>query len=186
MGKRCASGTCWVIVPAVALRRDANCPHGPSDLRAVPLVLVLAWAPSCTCGDGTGTTSPTPTQPDAEMRVLNVGNPARGLDAQPDYDEQARALRTDVLPRLPDPLPDGKTACAQMLSAVAEFYALTEGEAAPQLEVLRATHAAELATCTTETSASAAACVALLAREQAGEYPWLLDQCSRAFPRSGS
>jgi hypothetical protein len=161
----------------VALRREAN---------SLSLAFVLAWAPGCTCGDGTGTTSPTPTQPDAEMRVLNVGNPARGLDAQPDYDGQARALRSEVLPRLPDPLPDGKAACAQMLAAVAEFYALTEGEAAPQLDVLRATHDAELATCTAETSASAAACVALLAREQAGEYPWLLDQCSRAFPRSGS
>jgi hypothetical protein len=89
-----------------------------------------------------------------------------------------------VLPRLPDPLPDGKAACSQMLDAVAESYAQVDD--APAVAVLKATREAELATCAAETSAAAAVCVALLAREQAGEYPWLLDQCSRAFPRSGS
>ncbi len=141
---------------------------------------------ACTCGDGSDTTSPTPGTPESELRTLNVGNPARGLDAVPDYDAQARELRTQVQARLPDPLPDGKAACAQMLEAVAEFYTRTEGDAAPQLAVLKATHDREVATCTSETSAAAAACVALLAREMKGEYPWLLDQCSRAFPRSGS
>ena len=120
------------------------------------------------------------------MRTLDVANPARGLDAQPDYDGQAKELRKDVLPRLPDPLPDAATACTQMLDAVAEFYAKSERDAASQLELLKATRADELKACTDETSAAAASCVALLAREQAGEYPWLLDQCSRAFPRSGS
>jgi hypothetical protein len=153
---------------------------------AVALVLALALAPSCTCGDGSETTSPTPGPPDGEVRTLNVGNPARGLDSQPDYDGQARELRKDVLPRLPDPLPDATTACTQMLDAVAEFYEKTESDAAPQLQVLKATRADELKACTGETSAAAASCVVLLAREQAGEYPWLLDQCSRAFPRSGS
>ena len=69
---------------------------------------------------------------------------------------------------------------------VGEYYAQTERDASPQLAALKATHDSELAACVAETSAAAASCVALLAREQAGEYPWLLDQCSRAFPRSGS
>jgi len=150
------------------------------------LTLALVPACTCTCGDDSATRSPSEGQPEAEERVLNVGNPARGLDAQPDYDGQARSLRKDVLPRLPDPLPDAATACAQMLEAVAEHYARTEGDTAPQLEVLKATRAHEQEACTTETSAAAASCVALLAREEAGEFPWLLDQCSRAFPRSGS
>jgi hypothetical protein len=151
-------------------------------------IVVLAWVTSgaCTCGDGSETTSPTPGTPDAEVRTLNVGNPARGLDAVPDYDAQARELRAQVQERLPDPLPDGKAACAQMLDAVADFYTRTENDAAPQLAVLKATREREVATCVSETSAAAAACVALLARETKGEYPWLLDQCSRAFPRSGS
>lgn len=151
-------------------------------------MVVLAWvtAVACTCGDGSETTSPTPGTADAEVRMLNVGNPARGLDAVPDYDAQARELRAQVQQRLPDPLPDGKAACADMLDAVAEFYTRTENDAAPQLAVLKTTRERELATCVGETSAAAASCVALLARETKGEYPWLLDQCSRAFPRSGS
>jgi len=158
-------------------------------MRSSAVLLLFAWAaaPGCNCGDGAGTTSPTPTAgADGESRVLNVGNPARGLDAVPDYDAQAQALRADVAPRLPDPIPDTTTACTQMLAAVGEYYAQTEREATPQHAALQATHDSELKACVAETSAAAASCVALLAREQAGEYPWLLDQCSRAFPRSGS
>jgi hypothetical protein len=159
---------------------------GSARPRAPVVALVLGLFAACTCGDGSASTSPSPGTPEGEVRTLNVGNPARGLDAQPDYDGQAKELRKDVQPRLPDPLPDAATACTQMLEAVAEFYAKTERDAAPQLEVLKAIRDAELKACTHQTSAAAASCVALLAREQAGEYPWLLDQCSRAFPRSGS
>lgn len=158
-------------------------------MRAAVIALVLAGAPAagCNCGDGAGTASPTPSAgAEGESRVLNVGNPARGLDAVPDYDAQAEVLRTEVAPRLPDPVPDTTTACTQMLAAVGEYYGRSERDATRQLAALQATHDAELKACVAETSAAAASCVALLAREQAGEYPWLLDQCSRAFPRSGS
>jgi hypothetical protein len=73
-----------------------------------------------------------------------------------------------------------------MLDAAAAMYGRTEGstDGAAQVQRLHATRERDLAACEAETSPQAAVCVALLLTEEAGEWPWLLDQCARAFPRA--
>ncbi|HWB78407.1 MAG TPA: hypothetical protein VG755_25755 [Nannocystaceae bacterium] len=159
------------------VRRDRFC--------VALLGLLGASGTACSCaGDPPG--KPVPAQDSAgeRGRVLNVGNPSRGLGDQPDYDREARALRERIAPRLPDPLPSAHDACAAMLTAAVELYVVTEVDATEQRAALRATHDADLRACEAETSPAAASCVQLLLDDQGGEWPWLLDQCSRAFPRS--
>lgn len=116
-------------------------------------------------------------------RVLRVGNPSRGVDEQPDYDKMALEVRDRVESRLGDPLPPVHDACVGMLDAAVAMYRRTEADGTMQASRLDATRERDLAACESETSASAAVCVTLLLGDEAGEWPWLLDQCSRAFPR---
>ena len=99
----------------------------------------------------------------------------------PDYDADAQRLRMRVEPRLPDPLPSPKAACVGMLDAARQFYLDTEGDNAPAVATMAATRDADLAACQVETPPAAAACVAVLMRDNEGEFPWVLDQCNRAF-----
>lgn len=161
--------------------------RGDRFSRRLVAAMAIAYcsAPGCSCAGDPPMVAPQPARTDdsAGARVLNVGNPSRGLDEQPDYDGQARALRDRLAPRLPDPLPSSQQACAAMLDAAVELYAKAEVDATSQRAALRATRDADLQTCQADTSPAAASCVRLLLAEQAGEWPWLLDQCSRAFPR---
>jgi len=144
------------------------------------LILLLACAPP---PEGSPAPPAAP-QPAAPTRTAN--NDARSAGVQPDYDGEAVLLREQVLPRLPDPLPaDRRSACTAMLDAAATFYGEIEAEAAPRAQLqaeLKATREAELLACERETSVRAASCVRLRLGDRDAELPWLLDQCSRAFP----
>lgn len=148
------------------------------------LVIAAMLATACTrngVADADGAPPGTVDAP-ARGRTLRVGNPSRGVDDQPDYDAMARELGSRVAPRLPDPLPPASDACREMLAALVEAHAPNDGAAAPE-PVVRAVAQADRSSCERQTSPAAATCVAMLLRENAGEYPWLLDQCSRAFPK---
>jgi hypothetical protein len=165
--------------PSVAPTRWASCMLG--------YLLVTVTAPSLACtrntvADGDGA-PPGSAEAPGRARTLRVGNPSRGVDDQPDYDAMARELRSRIAARLPDPLPTVAEACRDMLGAAATSYAAPEGEAPAADAVVRAVVDADRSGCERETSPAAATCVAMLLREAAGEYPWLLDQCSRAFPK---
>jgi hypothetical protein len=111
----------------------------------------------------------------------------RGFRDQPDYEAEAALLREQVRPRLPDPLPtNAREACQRMLDAAEAFYREVEQEEKARQETiqwLRASRADDLRACMAETSPAAAACVTVLLGDRDTELPWLLDQCSRAFPR---
>lgn len=116
--------------------------------------------------------------------IGHVGNEVRGIEAMPDYDAEAERLRRRVERDLPDPLPSPQAACTSMLDGARAYYVGVDGEASPAAAALAATRNADLEACTRETSPAAASCVAVLIAKEEGEYPWLLDQCSRAFPRA--
>jgi hypothetical protein len=122
--------------------------------------------------------------PSGPTRTAN--NDARGAGVQPDYAGEAALLREMIVPILPDPLPgDRRTACTAMLDAAATFYGTIEAEAGPRTQLLadlQSTRAADLAACERETSVRAATCVQLRLADRDTELPWLIDQCSRAFP----
>lgn len=115
-----------------------------------------------------------------------ANNDARGFANQPDYDGEAALLKEQVSRRLPDPLPaDRKAACAAMFAAADALYREIdpdEGSRERTLKALQASRAADLAACERETSVRAAACVTVRLADRDAELPWLLDQCSRAFP----
>lgn len=115
--------------------------------------------------------------------IDNVGNQVPGIEAMPDYDAEAQRLRTRVEPELPRPLPSAAAACTSMLDNARQYYVDVEGEGSAGARAMEATREADLAACERETSPAAATCVAVLMSKSEGEYPWLLDQCSRAFPR---
>jgi len=119
--------------------------------------------------------------------AAHVANPdVRGFTDQPDYNRQALTIRTRVGPKLPAKMPPVEDACAAMLGEAAAFYKVVESEASIREQVmghLQATHDDELARCKAQLSPDAALCVTLLLEERDTEYPWLVDQCMRAFPR---
>ena len=143
-------------------------------------ILAILAAPAC-IRDNNGGTSP---NPQLETRVGN--NDPRGVDDQPNWDQQARELKQRVDPRMPTPMPtDKQAACAAMLDEAQAFYASVEGDAqvrADRVAQLDQTRAADLAGCVKETSIAAAVCVTILLGDRDSEFPWLLDQCSRAYP----
>lgn len=116
--------------------------------------------------------------------IGHVGNEVRGIEAMPDYDAEAERLRRRVERDLPEPLPSPQAACTSMLDGAKEYYVGVDGEGSTAAAALAATRKADLEACIVQTSPAAAACVAVLMAKQEGEYPWLLDQCSRAFPRA--
>lgn len=159
--------------PAATDRTSAHSAH------ASLLALLLACAPPAERSPAPPATPPT--QP---TRTAN--NDARSAGVQPDYDGEAVLLREQLLPRLPDPLPaDRRSACTAMLDAAATFYSAIETEAAPRAQLLadlKTTRDSELLACERDTSVRAASCVQLRLADRDAELPWLLDQCSRAFP----
>jgi hypothetical protein len=126
--------------------------------------------------------------PSNALHKTRVGNnDPRGVDDQPDWDRQARELKQRVDPRLPSELPtDPRVACEAMLAEVATFYISVEADPdqrAARMAQLQQTRERDLAACTRDTSVAAAVCVTLLLKDRDSEFPWLLDQCSRAYPK---
>ena len=113
---------------------------------------------------------------------IRVGNQVKGVEAQPDYDAEAEEIRQSVEGRLPNPLPSPKAACNTMFDAAISMYRRVDGADAASVALLESTREADQASCESETSSAAAACVAVLITRDGGEFAWLLDQCSRAFP----
>lgn len=115
-----------------------------------------------------------------------ANNDARGAGMQPDYAGEAEALRQHITPRLPDPLSaDRRTACTAMLDAAVALYGDIEPIPAARTQLLAdlaSTRAADQAQCEQTTSVRAATCVQLRLADRDAELPWLLDQCTRAFP----
>lgn len=160
------------------------------------LAMVVAGGCSCSCArdDRDRTRAPDGRfGDDAELepppKTMRVGNQAGGIDEMPDYDREAIEVREAVADRLPDPLPSVEAACESMLQAVHRHYTAADGESAQSVRILERTHDADLAACRKRTAAAAAACVIVLVHEQRDvqeplEYPKLLDQCTRAFPRT--
>jgi len=107
---------------------------------------------------------------------------------QPDYDGEADALRQQITPRLPEPLAtDRRAACTAMLDAAVAFYSDIEPDPTARAQLLadlQATRAADLGHCEQTTSVRAATCVQLRLADRDAEFPWLLDQCTRAFPEA--
>lgn len=158
--------------------------------RRVVVLTVLAFVACSGAGDGTtGTQSPR-SEPAADgtpgsgRTIGQVGNQASGIDAIPDWDAAALRIREQIDPRLPRPLPAPKDACAAMLDAAQRYYTATEGAGSPAVVAIERTRAADERACAADTTPAAATCVTILLGESAGEYPWLVDQCSRAFPRA--
>jgi hypothetical protein len=150
-------------------------------------LLLSAAACSQPTESSTSTRAPAeaPVGPEAVGQVLgHVGNQASGIDAQPDFDAFALRLQETVGPRLPATLPAPKAACRAMLDAALDFYEATEGEGSTAVAAIERARGADERRCVVETSPAAATCVAILLSDQAGEYAWLVDQCSRAFPSS--
>ena len=124
--------------------------------------------------NSTGASSPT--------RTANTD--ARGAGMQPDYEGEAALLRDQMLTRLPATLPaDRRTACTGMLDAAATFYAGIEPDPRSKLQAnLTATRADDQTRCERDTSIRAASCVQVRLGDRNAELPWLIDQCTRAFP----
>ncbi len=113
---------------------------------------------------------------------IRVGNQVKGVEAQPDYDAAAEEIRRRVDGSLPDPLPSATAACNTMFDAAISMYRRVDGDGARSVTLLEKTRKDDQAACEKETSAAAAACVAVLITRDGGEFAWLLDQCSRAYP----
>ncbi len=76
-----------------------------------------------------------------------------------------------------------------MYREVDAFYSAIETAPARRAEIeenLMASREEDLRSCVAETTPTAAACVAVLIRRRKAELPWLLDQCSRAYPGPGA
>jgi len=146
------------------------------------LLLVPALALGCAKdpGSGGGPGAATPSKPG--VGSIRVGNQVKGVEAQPDYNAEAEEIRQSVEGTLPSPLPSPKAACNTMFDAVISMYRRVDGDGARSVVLLEATRDADQLACESETSSAAAACVAVLITRDGGEFAWLLDQCSRAFP----
>lgn len=163
--------------------------HGRAIVAAVIRSFVVGML-CCACAGSNGTQrtsseeeTPRPEDPFVRGKnTLRVGNQAAGIEEQPDYDRQAEAIRVAVEDRLPDPLPQPKVACVAMYDAAIAAYTQAEGATSPPVRTLQKTRRDGIEACQADTSPAAAACVAVLAKSDGGEFPWLLDQCSRAFP----
>ncbi|PRQ08648.1 CapA family protein [Enhygromyxa salina] len=126
-------------------------------------------------------------RPGSELQTRVGNNDPRGVDDQPDWDRQARELKQRVDPRMPNELPaDARTACEAMLGEAATFYISVEGDPeqrAARMAQMQQTRERDLEGCIRDTSVAAAVCVTLLLKDRDSEFPWLLDQCSRAYPK---
>ncbi len=153
----------------------------PALLRRLALVPMLVLACAKEPGSNPGRSGlSAPAKPG--VGSIRVGNQVKGVEAQPDYDAEAEEIRHAVDGALPDPLPSVKAACNTMFDAAIAMYRRVDGDGARSVTLLEATRDADQLACEEETSAAAAACVAVLITRDGGEFAWLLDQCSRAFP----
>ena len=141
-----------------------------------PLLVVACAKDPGPQGGGPGLSAP------SKPGAMRVGNQVQGVEAQPDYDAEAEEIRQAVDDALPRPLPSAKAACNTMLDAAVAMYRRVDGEGARSVNLLEATRETDQAACEEETSPAAAACVAVLITREGGEFAWLLDQCSRAYP----
>jgi hypothetical protein len=151
---------------------------------ALALIVACTPQPESNAPPSPSSASQTPSPSVTPTRTAN--NDARGAGMQPDYAGEAEALRQQIAPRLPEPLPaERRTACAAMLDAAASFYGDIESEPAARTQLLAdlaTTRTADLAQCEQTTSVRAATCVQLRLADRDAELPWLIDQCTRAFP----
>lgn len=149
------------------------------------LALVLASAFAC-APQPESNAPPSQVSTPSPPATRTANNDARGAGMQPDYAGEAEALRQHITPRLPDPLPaDRRTACTAMLDAAVALYGDIEPIPAARAQLLAdlaSTRAADQAQCEQTTSVRAATCVQLRLADRDAELPWLLDQCTRAFP----
>jgi hypothetical protein len=158
-------------------------PPSTAPILAVALALAMLAVPACLRDNNAGTNA----SPQLQSRVGN--DDPRGVDDQPNWDQQARELKQRVDPRLPSPMPTDKQAvCAAMLDEVKTFYESVEGadQRAAKLAELDQTRARDLEGCVADTSVAAAVCVTILLGDRDSEFPWLLDQCTRAYPSSAA
>lgn len=146
------------------------------------VVLIVASTSGCLRDNGTAPASDT-----MQARVAN--DDPGSADDQPDWNQQARELKQRVDSRMPETLPtDKRAACTAMLQAATEFYVAVEtdpNQRQNQLAQLQQTRDADIEGCVRETSVAAAVCVTILLGDRDSEFPWLLDQCSRAYPNEG-
>src|SRR5690606_33782633 len=144
---------------------------------------VVAWGTGCT-----RTSEDTPAAPDAAPppAISRVGNDVPGVETQPDFEASARTLHDRIASRVEAVRPsDVAEACRTMHDAAASHYAAREARGVDAVRHLADVRAQEEAACVAETSLEAAVCVALLLEgEPDTEFPWALDQCSRAYPRT--
>ncbi|EDM74554.1 capsule biosynthesis protein, putative [Plesiocystis pacifica SIR-1] len=156
----------------------------PSPLALASVLAAASFASGCV-RDNNATTGKTPAASTEQTRVGN--NDPRGVDDQPDWEQQARELKQRVDPRMPTTLAgDHEAACVAMLEAAQSFYVSVEADPEireRRLDELRSTHAADLASCKADISEAAAVCVTILLGDRDAEFPWLLDQCVRAYPK---
>lgn len=124
---------------------------------------------------------------DEPAELAPVGNGSGdSVDAQPDWDGMAQDLRQRVDSRLPTEFPPIDQACGAMLEEAVAFYESVERDAldkSRRLEELKASRNDDQAACVAESSDRAVACVTILLGDRDSEFPWLLDQCSRAYPK---
>ncbi len=198
--QKSAARASWAIVPSMPRRCEPaiaaesalhGCLRRFSGFRPWGGIGLFVLAVAGCSGRGDGATSGTqrPSGPSNSRTpspfaegIGHVGNQVKGIDAIPDYDDQAHTMRARAEPRLPDPLPSAKAACVTMLDAARQFYVDTEGEQSSAVATMAATRDADLRDCVEQTSPAAAACTAVMMAQSEGEFPWVLDQCSRAFP----
>lgn len=151
-------------------------------MRCRPEALLLTIVTACSTPGTPGNPPPSEDAPPGRGRVVgNVGNNASGLADQPDWDASAKRIAERMEGRFPTPLPAPEAACNKMLDAARDHYKQTDGEGSDAVKRLAATRSADHATCVRETTPEVAWCVATLVAEDIGEYPFLLDQCERAF-----
>jgi hypothetical protein len=145
-------------------------------------VLPLTLASACIRDSNNGGNNPN--TPKLDSRVGN--SDPRGVDDQPDWERQARELKQRVDSRMPSQLPtDKRAACEAMLDEALSFYMDVEGDAdqrAERMAQMQQTRERDLEGCIRETSIEATVCVTLLLKDRDSEFPWLLDQCTRAYP----
>lgn len=178
---------CAIVAPMRAAKATTQLRR--TAMHRTPLhALLLALASACATppeSNAPPSQTPQPATP-APVATRTANNDARGAGMQPDYNGEAEALRQQITPRLPEPLPgDRRAACTAMLDATVAFYSDIEPDPAARAQLLadlQATRVTDLSHCEQTTSVRAATCVQLRLADRDAEFPWLLDQCTRAFP----
>ena len=125
----------------------------------------------------------------ADVSKLPVANfDPSSARAQPDWDKQAKALASSILPVIEaSNLPNRpRAACRRMLDDAAQLYHQVEHEDARDLVLakFKGSRDEDRSGCEAEMSLLAIQCVIVRLAQRDAEFPWLVDQCVRAFPTS--